>query len=244
MRSYLLISFLLLLRVQLPAQIETYADYLFEGNSYNVFVVKVDSESVKKMSLLENKGRLPHHDFLTGLNDSLCFLINAGITDSLCRPLGYWVLDGQQVQPVNTGDGWGNFYLKPNGLLLFTANDIVLCEPSQGAQYPNVRGGTQSGPMLLSNGTVHPLFNPASTNKYKRCGVGSFINPAGDKFIVFAISNTPVSFYNFALFFRNRFGCTNALCLESAGCTMSFPGCPASLNSYNGVVCNYIYYKF
>jgi uncharacterized protein YigE (DUF2233 family) len=243
MKNNILAGCLLLMAMTIHAQVESFTNYSFGGSSYNVFIVKVDTESVRKFEFVENKNRLSHNDFLVSLNDTACFVINAGTTDSLCRPVGYLSQNNQELMPVNLRDSIGNFYLKPNGLLLFTNNDAIFCESSQLGQYKHVRVGIQSGPMLLINGTIHPLFNQNSANKHLRTGAGSFKNSAGEKFVVFAISNNPVSFYTFASFFKERFKCTDALCLESAGCAMYYPGYSILPGKYNGMICNYLYLK-
>ena len=243
MKNKILLCCLLLMAAAMHAQVETFTNYSFAGNSFNVFIIKVDTESVRKFEFVENKSRVSHNDFLTGLNDTACFVINAGTTDSLCQPIGYLSQNNQEVLPVNLRDSTGNFYLKPNGLLLFTRDDAIFCESSQLGQYKHVRMGIQSGPMLLINGTVHPKFNQNSPNKHLRAGAGCYKNNAGEKFIVFAISNNPVSFYTFASFFKERFNCTDALCLESAGCSMYYPGYSTSPGKYNGTICNYLYLK-
>ena len=110
--------------------------------------------------------------------------------------------------------------------------------------YKNIRLGVQSGPMLLMSGLINPVFNQNSQNKYVRCGVGLFVNTKSEKFLVFAISNTPVSFYDFADFFNKKFKCNNALCLESAGSAIYFPGQSYPNDYLDRYICNYLYFKF
>jgi len=124
----------LALNISLKAQGMTYSvqDLVFNKASYDVFMVKIDSTTVSRFDILENKNQLPHSEFVTSmLNDSTAFTINASISDSFCNPVGYFVKNAMQMKSVNMGDGNGNFYLKPNGALLFTANDAIVCESSQ-----------------------------------------------------------------------------------------------------------------
>ncbi len=51
---------------------------------------------------------------------------------------------------------------------------------------------TQSGPLLVHGGDIHPDFNANSTNKKIRSGVGV----TKDGLVIFAISITPVTFYD------------------------------------------------
>jgi uncharacterized protein YigE (DUF2233 family) len=69
---------------------------------------------------------------------------------------------------------------------------------------------TQSGPMLVINGRLHPRFAHANVSLKQRSGVG--VRDAHT--IVFAISENPVSFAAFARLFRDRTKCANALFLD------------------------------
>ncbi len=247
MKKQLLILLLLLSYnfIFAQGQFETYSNFPFDGNKYNAFVIKLDAEEITKFDIIQNDSILTHQSFLAALlaSDTNIFLINAGISDTMCKPIGYYVKNSQQIQPTNLRDGFGNFYLKPNGALLIMPDDIAICESTQIQNYQNVKLGIQSGPMLINNGAVNPQFNPTSQNKNLRCGVGLYSNNNGDKFLAFAISNTPVTFYEFAVFFSKKFKCTNALCLESVGCSMYFPNQGNPNENFNGYICNYIYFK-
>ena len=71
---------------------------------------------------------------------------------------------------------------------------------------------TQSGPMLVIDGNIHPAFDANSTSRKYRNGVGVCgRNPSRVKFV---ISDTPVSFYEFADLFKSQLGCDNALFLD------------------------------
>ena len=232
------------LNMSLMAQGMTYAvqDLVFNKVSYDVYMIKIDSGTVGRFDILENKNQLPHPEFVASvLNDSTAFTINASISDSFCNPVGYFVKDGMQIKPVNLSDGYGNFYLKPNGALLFTGNDVVVCESSQISNYNGVRLGIQSGPMLLISGAINPQFNVNSKNKNIRCGVGISIKN-NDRYLVFCISNEPVSFYEFSMLFKQKYKCNDALCLESAGCAMNLPYLSSASETLPGVICNYIFY--
>ena len=68
---------------------------------------------------------------------------------------------------------------------------------------------SQSGPMLVIDGQIHPAFKEGSTNLNIRNGVG--ILP-GNK-VIFAMSKTEIKFYDFANYFKTT-GCKNALYLD------------------------------
>jgi uncharacterized protein YigE (DUF2233 family) len=69
---------------------------------------------------------------------------------------------------------------------------------------------TQSGPLLLNDGKIHPVFNPKSENRNIRTGVGV----KGPKDIVFVMSLDTVTFYEMAVLFRDALTCPNALYLD------------------------------
>jgi uncharacterized protein YigE (DUF2233 family) len=71
---------------------------------------------------------------------------------------------------------------------------------------------TQSGPLLLQNGQVHPAFNRSGTSFKLRSGVGV----CRDGRVRFAVSAGPVNFYSFAVFFRDTLGCPDALYLDGS----------------------------
>ena len=82
----------------------------------------------------------------------------------------------------------------------------------------NIAYATQSGPMVVIDGKINPNFNSSSTSKYTRSGVGI----RKDGTLVFAISQQPVTFYDFARIFL-FYGCQNALYLDGAISEMYLP---------------------
>src|SRR5690606_4030796 len=69
---------------------------------------------------------------------------------------------------------------------------------------------TQSGPMLVIDGKLHPVFIEGSRDRTRRTGVGV----SGPGMVHFAISETRVNFHDFASFFRDFLECPNALFLD------------------------------
>lgn len=227
------------------AQVEVLTSFSHYGNEYDAVVLKINQFNLDKFDILKNNQSVPNDKFIQSLStDSLFFLVNAFPFDSLCRPIGYYCTNNQVINEVNTKDGSTNFFLKPNGLFLITDQEAVICESNDLDKYSNVRLGFQSGPMLVSNGMIHPKFNPGSVNMNIRSGVGIFADSTQDKYIVFCISNTGVTFYQFAELFKDKFNCNNALCLQSAGCNLYYPFQQTQNNAYNGLICSYIYYRF
>lgn len=143
---------------------------------------------------------------------ALTFGMNAGMYHADASPVGLLVIDGRELSPLNLDDGQGNFFLKPNGVFLVTADGARVVDA---VDYPAVKDGvrwaTQSGPLLLKHGQVHPAFRPASASRYVRNGVC-----AQGREAVFVISERPVTFHEFASFFLDELHCQDALYLDGS----------------------------
>lgn len=156
-------------------------------------------------------GSIQHlKDHLSHKKQKLVFATNGGMYKMDHSPLGLFIKDGKIVARLNKASGSGNFYLQPNGVFyITTSNKAVICPTSDFKQNTQIRFATQSGPMLLINGTIHPVFKEGSANLNVRNGVG--ILP-GNK-ILFAMSKEPLNFYDFAAYFKSK-GCKYALYLD------------------------------
>lgn len=149
--------------------------------------------------------------WLAGRNRQLLFAMNAGMYHADFSPVGLLVQEGREVSPLNLSAGAGNFFLKPNGVFLVSDAGPRVVESSE---YPalskkGVRLATQSGPLLLRHGVVHPAFIPNSDSRKIRNGVGVSGHTA-----IFVISEQPVNFHEFALYFRDVLHCRDALYLD------------------------------
>ena len=158
--------------------------------------------------------------YLAKRGEKLAFAMNAGMFHRDLSPVGLFVANGKQVTPLNTNSGYGNFFMKPNGVFVILEDGARVIETSE---YPTVKGrvilATQSGPLLVSSGRIHPQFNTNSTSRVIRNGVG--VSGAGE--VIFAISEEPVSLYEFASRFRDVLGCANALYLDGVVSSMHAP---------------------
>jgi len=140
----------------------------------------------------------------------LVFAMNAGMYEADASPVGLLVVDGVQRAPLNLADGAGNFFLKPNGVFALTdAGPRIVGAAAYAAIAKGVRFATQSGPLLLEDGRVHPAFKPGSTSRLIRNGVC-----VSGTTVLFVISNRPVNFHEFAVFFRDGLHCRDALYLD------------------------------
>jgi uncharacterized protein YigE (DUF2233 family) len=227
---------------QVSPDVKTMSAYSFQGSTFNLFAVKITSATLRKFDIMENSSNLKHQDFLAKINKDSSFIINAAVSDQNGKPMGYYVKATRQVQDVNLQSGPGNFYLKPNGALLLTDADAIICESSLIKKQVDVNLGIQPGPMLISNGAINPGFNQGSTNLNLRCGVGIFLENS-DKYLVFCMSNKVVNFYTFATLFQSL-NCTNALSLDNAGVAMYFPNEIDPNSGFNSIIHNYIVYKY
>jgi uncharacterized protein YigE (DUF2233 family) len=145
---------------------------------------------------------------LSSRGELLVFAMNAGMYHADFSPVGLFVAGGVALTPLNTSVGTGNFFLKPNGVFQVSPQGFGVTESGRYATLKSpAELATQSGPMLLSRGVVHPAFRPGSTSRLLRNGVG-IVSP---EVAVFAISDEPVNFYEFALLFRDTLGCRDAL---------------------------------
>ena len=140
----------------------------------------------------------------------VAFAMNAGMFDDAGRPIGLAAPTHGDGRPINLNDGPGNFHLKPNGVFM------ILCGGRRAAIYPSdaipefrcaPRLSTQSGPMLVIEGKLHPRFEPDGRSRFIRNGVGV----GTDGKALFVISEEPVSFGKFARFFRDQLRTPNAL---------------------------------
>lgn len=147
---------------------------------------------------------------------TLLFAMNAGMFHKDRSPVGLYVEGRSEKKKISMKNGPGNFHLKPNGVFWIQDNKegIVSAlvtpaeEYAEGAHY--VREATQSGPMLVIDGAIHPKFLTDATSRKRRNGVGV----REDGRVIFAISDTPVTFYEFAGYFRNELKTPNALYLD------------------------------
>lgn len=139
---------------------------------------------------------------------ALLFAMNAGMYHDDRRPVGHYVEEGETEQSVISSDGPGNFGLLPNGIFCIGVALNVFETHAFLAASPQCIHATQSGPMLVIDGALHPRFIPNGTSKFIRNGVGT---SADGSRAVFAISNDAVNFHDFATLFRDRLGLPNAL---------------------------------
>ena len=142
----------------------------------------------------------------------VAFAMNAGMYDGEGKPIGYYVQNRERLQELNRNEGSGNFHLKPNGVFYGTGGTwrIKTTEDFYSTVGDRPDFGTQSGPMLVIDGAIHPKISEDGPSKRIRNGVG--VDADGKAH--FAITARPVSFGQFARFFRDVAKTPNALYLD------------------------------
>jgi len=189
----------------------------FEGNDYVVCRFDLRSDRLQLFNLGpdgEPYGSFPALDeALQEQGKSLVFGMNAGMYDERLKPIGLYVEGGQQQKKLNRRNGPGNFHLKPNGVFYIAGDRGGVMETEAFAKArmkPDY--ASQSGPMLVINGAIHPKFSEDGQSRNRRNGVGA----ADDHTLVFVISDSYVNFHAFARLFRDHLDCRNALFLDGS----------------------------
>ncbi|MEC9198134.1 MAG: phosphodiester glycosidase family protein [Pseudomonadota bacterium] len=196
-----------------PAAAADCYDLEYQENSYTVCQVNLTSEDLR-LFLYDGEGA-PWGQFrkldqaLQAQGQQLGFAMNAGMYHQDRSPVGHYRQNGAEVMRVIPNAGPGNFGMLPNGVLCLNSGEASVIETlAYNAAQPACRDASQSGPMLVIDGKLHPRFLKDSTSRYIRNGVG--VSEDG-RTAYFAISNNTVTFYEFASLFRDRLKTPNAL---------------------------------
>lgn len=212
--------FALILVLSLCSTVAAVEFYTVEiaGKRVTVAKVNVRKERIALFNRDKNGQAFRHFDnladWLQSRNQKLVFAMNGGMYFKNLSPVGLFVVDRKQLVRLNTAkSSSGNFYLKPNGVFAITNRGATVVETSEYRKISKrVILATQSGPMLVHNGKIHPAFVSNSASLNIRNGVGV----ASRDIAIFAISESPVNFYEFAVLFRDVLHCPNALYLDGA----------------------------
>lgn len=198
------------LLVPVAAEAAECRDTTFEGASYTLCEVAAGED----LRLFHSGPDGAYGSFrkvdeaLAADGKALGFAMNAGMYHRDLAPVGLYVEDGVEVSPIVTSEGPGNFGLLPNGVFCIGDTFRVIESRTFKRDRPDCRYATQSGPMLVIDGQLHPKLAPGSDSTYVRNGVG--VSEDGQR-AVFVISNDAVNFHSFARLFRDELGLPDAL---------------------------------
>lgn len=148
-------------------------------------------------------------------NQEMIFAMNAGMYEPNRMAKGLLIVNGKPEQRIDTArQGYGNFYMQPNGIFAIRKDSIAVLERTH-VFFQNTPAdflyATQSGPMMLWEGKMNPKFNDGSPNRHIRNAVG--ITATNE--VIFVISERRVTFFEISSFLVSQ-GCTEALYLDGA----------------------------
>lgn len=197
-------------------------DFVFNAHSYTACDFDARQQS---LSIFVLKPPTPNAFESPGLPHDVGFAMNAGMFHPDGTPVGLLVRNGVRVTPLNLSvdrhDPPGNFFWKPNGVFALTRdNELIVTVSEQFEAYASGRSvtwATQSGPMLVHEGQLHPGFQ-SSNSKKTRNGVGMLDQHKA----VFVISNAEVSFSELGSVFLSL-GCKEALYLDGTISSLWWP---------------------
>jgi len=210
----------LILAVSVSAETAPCQRVTYEHSEYTVCEVDLRRQSVR---LFWKKPDGHPYGYLSSLpralgnhSEHLLFATNGGMYDPENSPVGLYVEGGRELVRANTSAGPGNFHMRPNGVFYVTGDVAGVLETrSFIKRKPQVDFATQSGPMLVIDGKVHTRFARYGGSRKYRAGVGS----RDPNSVVFAVSESEVSFDEFARLFRDKLRCKDALFLDGGSAT-------------------------
>ena len=162
---------------------------------------------------LKDAGGKPYRKLAsaTGAHPRAVFAMNGGMYHSDLEPVGLYVEDGTEAASLKRKRSWGNFGLVPNGVFWVEGERTGVTETlafDKLGTKPDF--ATQSGPMLVVDGKLHPRFLKTSDSFKIRNGVGVSV----DGTVHFAMSHGAINFWTFGRLFQKHLDTPNALFLD------------------------------
>jgi uncharacterized protein YigE (DUF2233 family) len=197
----------------------------FEGSEFTVCHARHQQQTIA--TILNDKNGSPLRSmsalerYLGKKSGDVAFAVNAGMFDEGGKPIGYYVESGKRLKSLNRKEGPGNFHLLPNGVFFGTRDSWQIRTADDFEINVNIRPSfaTQSGPMILIKGKLHPQIAANGESVNIRNAVG--LDNKGDAH--FVQSEVPVSFGRLARFMRDKLGCNDALYLDGTVSALWYP---------------------
>jgi uncharacterized protein YigE (DUF2233 family) len=191
-------------------------DFIFKKTSFTACTAKLPEDDLRLFLLDENGknfGQFQKLDsFLKEQSLDIIFATNGGMYHNDRSPVGLYIENFQEVSSLITRAGPGNFGLLPNGVFCLKKREFIILDSKKFEQKElRCNYATQSGPLLVIDGKIHPKFIKNGSSKFIRSGVG--ISKDGLK-AIFLISNKSVNFHDFASTFLDHLNIDNALYLD------------------------------
>lgn len=149
-------------------------------------------------------------------SETIAFAVNGGMYGDDLKPVGYYVEKGERLSELDRssrpeGDK-SDFYMKPNGVFFGSGGSWRVLGSNTFFETVADRPefGTQSGPLLLIDGKLHPEIQDNSSSTAIRNGVG--VDASGKAH--FVLSDAPVSFGQLGRFFHDELKIASALYLD------------------------------
>jgi uncharacterized protein YigE (DUF2233 family) len=173
---------LLCLAICGPTHAESCRSESFKGASYIVCSFNPTTDNLRFYWRADD-GK-PYRTFsalaagLKAQDKSLKFAMNGGMYQADLSPVGLYIEHGRELIRANTATRAGvpsqipNFYKKPNGVFFIGDREAGILETGRFlADRPQARFATQSGPMLVIDGALHPAFIVNSNDRKPRNGL-------------------------------------------------------------------------
>lgn len=184
-----------------------------------------DPESHRIRAVLADVDGVPHGSLssfaATVEPERIAFAVTGGTFGDDLRAIGYYVEEGERLSELDRSDGDDNFHMKPNGV--FFGNDGTWRVLATDSFFATIRDrprfGTQSGPMLVIDGKLHPAFENDGPSRTIRNAVG--VDAQGRAH--FVIAEAPISFGRIARYYRDELKTPQALLLASTNSALWDP---------------------
>lgn len=188
----------------------------YKGHSYALCEAKISDDLRVFQTAADGRpfgGFTRVNNALRDEGKTLAFAMNAGMYHPDRSPVGLMIEDGVTRKDLVVGSSEGNFGLEPNGVFCIGDRFRVVETRAFAANPPQCRYATQSGPMLVIDGDLHPRFLVDSDSRYVRNGVGV---SADGQTAYFVISVDQVTFHEFGSLFRDGLKTPDALFFDGS----------------------------